>query len=270
MTLKLHIIAFAAFLATSSLYAQSNHIVVLDENDQTEIIGTFISEIKFKEKGFTSNCSYQEVIKSLKEKAIANNANVIKITEHKLPDAMSTCHRMKASLYNVENTRLYEKEILWSSDRKLVWEDFKAERSPYGNIEGIAAATQCGIYFETNRITNFKKPKFFVRTVFDAKKSWVGESGRTSAEVLQHEQKHFDLCEIYARRLYKELMAANITVYTLEQANSIYKKVFDEYNDRQYNYDVETNHSTIASEQERWNKVIEEELNALSAYADHY
>lgn len=247
-----------------------NHVVVLEKDDNIEIKGTFIAKIKFKDKIFTSNCSYQEVIKTLKQQAIEKNANLIKILEHKFPDGWSTCHRITAELYSVENTSIYEKEILWSDDRKLTWEDFKAEHSPYGNIEGIAAATQCGIMFETNRITNFKKPKYFVRTVFFVNKSWVGEKGRVSAEVLLHEQKHFDLCEIYARRLYKELSEANINVYTIEQANAIYKKVFDDYNERQYNYDVETNHSTIAEEQEKWNKIIETELAELAAYADHY
>lgn len=265
-----NLVFICCILAASIAYAKVSNIVIVDKNNDVEIAGTFIKEIKFKDKIFTSNCSYQEVLKILKEKAVENNANLIKITEHKMPDAWSTCHRMSVSLFQVENTSIYEKEIMWSADRKLQWSDFKADHSPYGNIDGIAAATMCGITFETNRVTNFKKAKFFVRTVFDVKKSWVSKSGMNSPEVLEHEQKHFDLCEVYARRLYKELTEANISVYTMEQANAIFKKVYDEYNERQYQYDIETNHSTIADAQERWNKAIEEEIALLSDYANHY
>ena len=253
-----------------SAVAQSGNVVVLDEKDITEISGVLITEIKFKDKIFTSNCSYQEVINILKEKAIANGANLIKITSHKYPDGFSTCHRLSASIYKVENVSIYEKEILWSPERKLVWDDFKAKHSPYGDITAIAAATQCGISFETNRVTNFKKIKYFVKTYFDVNKSWVSAEGRESQDVLRHEQSHFDLCEIYARRLYKELTTANLNIYTLEQANGIYKKVFDEYNERQYQYDVSTGHGTIAEEQEKWNKIIEDELTQLDAYANHF
>lgn len=256
-------------LCTSYGFAQ-NEIVIVEEDDNTKINGELINEIQFKDKLFTSNCSYPEVIATIKAAATEQNANLIKIVEHKKPDSWSTCHRMTTKLYFVDNPQLYEKEILWSEGRKLTWNDFKADKYPYGSISNAAAATYCGITFSTNRVTSFKKIRFFVTTVFETTKSWVSEEGRASDDVLLHEQKHFDLCEVYARRLYKELTEANLNMQTLAQSNDIYQKVFDEYNARQQSYDSETSHGINQQEQHRWNTMIADELAALSEYADHY
>jgi hypothetical protein len=79
-----------------------------------------------------------------------SGANILKITDRKEPDQWSSCSRIIAKIYHVPDPRKFEKEIVWSEDRKLVWDDFKATGKPVPGTD-VAAVTQCGIGVQTNR-----------------------------------------------------------------------------------------------------------------------
>lgn len=253
----------------SSTYAQSKSIVVLlPEDDTTKVDGILVMTYKLRDN-FRIQCSYEEGIAAIKEKAEAKGANLIKITKHKVPDMWSTCHRFEADLYHVENIGDYEKEIIWSADRQLEWEDFRAPKVLQEKPD-IGAQTYCGISFQTNTVNIFKKPKFFVHTTFYKDSSWViKDSILNRTSLLNHERKHFDLCEVYARMLYKRLLEADFSVQNLYKAKSIYVQVFEKYFERQEQYDAETQHGIIQEEQKKWDKIISDELAALAEYADH-
>ena len=77
------------------------------------------------------------------------------------------------------------------------------------------------------------------------------------ASVLQpglflQEQAHFDLCEVYARRLRKRVADSN---YKLDMDNAIFE-VFEAFKQRQKLYDKETNHSRNKEKQVEWLKII--------------
>ncbi len=256
------------FLSGNLFASGSNIVVVLDIDDTTSINGAVVKEIKFKDKGFKTKCTYSDAINYLKEQAAEHGANLIKITQHKYPDAWSTCHRMEATLYNVEHVRALEKEITWTVGRQLVPEDFKAERSPLP-ASGLGAVSDCGISFSSTAANAFAKVRFSVLAVFTTGRSWIHPEHVQNKELLNHEQKHFDLCELYARKLYKELQDAGLTAATMQQANNIFKTVYNEYHERQYKYDSETEHGTNLEEQAKWDEIISEELNMLTDYADH-
>lgn len=267
-TICLFTIAFLFLFA--NLYASgSNIIVVLDIDDTASLNGAIVKEIKFKDKGFKTKCTYNDAINYLKEQAAEHGANVIKITQHKYPDAWSTCHRMEATLYNVPDARVLEKEITWTTGRQLVSADFKAERSPLP-ASGLGAVSDCGISFSSSAANAFAKVRFSVQAIFTTGRSWIHPEHAQDKDLLNHEQKHFDLCELYARKLYKELLDAGLTAATIQQANNIFKTVYNEYNERQYKYDSETEHGTNLEEQTKWDKIIDEELNGLQQYADHF
>lgn len=256
----------AMLLAVLSQAQPITPIIVLGADEQTEVKGELLGEVKFSDKGFKSNCSYNEVIAGLKKQAEKKGGNLLKITEHKKPDAWSTCDRIKAEIYKVADISAYEQEIYWTADRKLKWEDFK---SPASAMTGAAAHTYCGFGFETNRVTAFKKSKFFVHTKFYCDKSWVGKEYISQENLLSHEQAHFDLCEVYARRLYKRLTEANVNIATLQEANNIYTEVANDYTAAQQQYDEETNHGTEPGLQKKWQERVAKELEDLSAYANH-
>ncbi len=64
------------------------------------------------------------VLEQAKLEARQNGANVVKITEHKRPNIMSTCHRMKVTFYCLEDTSVlpkpFEEPILEDVDYALL------------------------------------------------------------------------------------------------------------------------------------------------------
>jgi len=62
-----------------------------------------LGSINIGDSGFTVNCSYQQVINDLQNQARKMGGNLLYITEHKVPDSSSTCHRISANVYKVDN-----------------------------------------------------------------------------------------------------------------------------------------------------------------------
>ncbi len=63
----------------------------------------FIGTVKVGDSGFTIDCDYQAVIEKAEMEARKAGGNLIKITEHKLPDLASNCHRITAKIYNLKD-----------------------------------------------------------------------------------------------------------------------------------------------------------------------
>ena len=61
----------------------------------------FIGSISIGDSGFTTKCSYQEVINDAINFARGMGGNVIQITEHKEPNILCDCHRIKADVYYI-------------------------------------------------------------------------------------------------------------------------------------------------------------------------
>ncbi len=87
-------------------------VKVLHFNDSVSVDGEQIGILKVGDTGMSTKCSYQLVLEKAKEEARKAGGNVIRITEHKSPDFMSSCHRIKADilLVNQENFDLLEME----------------------------------------------------------------------------------------------------------------------------------------------------------------
>lgn len=238
-------------------------VVVLDIDDNQTINQDVVGEILAKDGGLAVNCTYYENVLSLKTLARKAGANVVKITEHKTPDKWSTCHRLKAKIYHVNNPKVYETKIRWSADRKLTWDDFKGQPDTL-NYPNTLAMTNSGFGYESG-INMFKAGKVFVQSVFNTYDSWVVPQGRNDY-VLRHEQIHFDITEIYSRKLRKELADANITSNNAVKAKPIFDRVFNEMEKRQERYDEETKRGDKKETQEHWEAVVELELVKYELY----
>jgi len=155
-----------------------------------------------------------------------------------------------------------ENLILWSPTRKLTWTDFKA--SPDASSSN-AALTNAKILFSYEH--DGETLKFKVRCGFDKTKSW----GRVKNDyILAHEQKHFDISELYARKLYKALREYKFKVKTVDNdLNAIYQKVIQEHFTTQAQYDRETDHSLRPEEQKKWDEKIDQELKDTKAFANY-
>ncbi len=236
------------------------YVLVIPPEEIGEIGGIKIGEIKSGDSGFSSNCSYNEIIEPMKNLARQNGANIIKITKHSPPDMWSTCDRLKADIYYVDDYRKYQRYIEWGENRRLTWEDFKGTPNPKEYPEA-AALTNCGFGFQSNRVNLFKRTKIFVENTFDSKLSWVLNEEAKIDRILAHEQAHFDLSEIYARTLRLKLKEQKLTVLNIDhKAKSIFDEVYRLYLEKQELYDSETEHGINQKEQLRWEKFIAKEL----------
>lgn len=244
-------------------------VVVLKQEVLFQNTGIEVGSLNSGDNGFSVNCSYDEVMKILKEQARKNGANILKITEHKLPSGhKSSCDRIKATIYKVNNPRKYEKEIEWSAKRKLTWNDFKGLSSTAANTGDYAAQTYCSIGFRTNFVTIFTKIKYFVTNSFICDSSSVKPEGLNSKVLLRHEQTHFDLAEVYARQLRKEVAEKKLTFSNFtEETNKIYYNVYHDYHRRQKRFDDETDHGRNSVNEKKWEETTFKELSELNAFS---
>lgn len=60
-------------------------------------------KLRIKDGGFKSNCGYTQSLYEARQKARIAGANVIRFTQVKPPDGWSTCYRMSAELFYLED-----------------------------------------------------------------------------------------------------------------------------------------------------------------------
>ena len=153
---------------------------------------------------------------------------------------------------------VYKDKFQWNEHKKLSWDDFKGDIN--AAHDESAAATCCGIGFKTNNTTSGSKPEIIVYNTFYTKKSWVRADAKLQS-ILDHEQGHFDLCEIYTRKLKDRIAKFDSNIPDMmKELMRIYTEVNNEYEARQQAYEKETTHGTNMPEQKRWTDMIGSEL----------
>jgi hypothetical protein len=153
-----------------------------------------------------------------------------------------------------------EELIPWAPDQKLTWSDYKGKADP---STGAAAstATYLGIDY------NFSPEGFTykISCSFSKNKSW---GLHRNDHILGHEQGHFDIAEIYARKLNQKMRTYKFDRNTYKtDLQKIYQDVLTEKEEMQNKYDEETNHSIIKDKQSDWLKKIQKMLDEYKSYA---
>lgn len=217
-------------------------ILVLDQTDR------FSDRNAISTISSSAHTSYNESVNALKQTARSQGANLIKITSFKKSD-----NNITARIYKVDNVKAYETKFEWSSNRKLSWEDYKGTPASSQDTN-VAATTSC-------RFGLLSGPSVEVTNEFICHQSSV-RPGQQKPALLAHEQLHFDLCEVYARKLRKEL-AANPSLDPRDAFVQTYKL----YKETQWLYDEETSHGLEPKAQEEWKAKIEKGLVEFAAYA---
>ena len=150
----------------------------------------------------------------------------------------------------------------WDEHRQLSWDDFRGPVS--AETDRSAAATHCGIGFRTQTDGQDGKPHVVVYNTFYTSKSWVRNDARIPS-ILDHEQGHFDLCEIYTRKLRTRMDKFDFSVPDTRQAlMAIYNEISQEYENEQHAYEQETTHGTNITAQKKWREMMMLELDARS------
>ena len=104
--------------------------------------------------------------------------------------------------------------ILWKNNNSLQINDFKAlqkDTVKTGGKKFLGAISSISIEVLTTQKSRYTPPKLVVKNYFDKQQSWMMVK---NAYVLQHEQIHFNISELYARKIRKSadsLARKNVT-----------------------------------------------------------
>lgn len=154
----------------------------------------------------------------------------------------------------------------WSAARPLTWAEFRGT-APAGGMEG--ARTVYLLRYESR--CHGKTFTFDVKAVFVPDESWVKAdvlaSPRESVRVLQHEQTHFDLTEVHARRMRKYFAGLyDACGLSDAQVDAAVDRFVKEEAAAQQRYDDETGYGLVPARQRVWTERVAEMLTSLEAF----
>lgn len=153
-------------------------------------------------------------------------------------------------------------KILWSTARKLTWDDFKGksdEKSTYKAITSVVVDYKNELLPDK---INYEVSCFFCKNI-----AWTKSK---SIELLKHEQLHFDIAELVTRKIRRDMIKyvsinlAETEKYVSKVNNKYFHQELDSINKK---YDTETNHSINNEKQKEWELKIAKELKALEKYS---
>jgi len=151
--------------------------------------------------------------------------------------------------------------IYWKDSTKLTWNDFKATA-----VTNAAEAAMTASSMEFSYNTKNTQLFWNVSVKFFPLLSWSKKS-QQSDYILRHEQLHFDITELYARMLRKQLTENISSTKDIAKLKLINKTILQQWQNEQDKYDKETNHSINAIKQAEWNLSIQQQLNNLKNFA---
>ena len=158
-----------------------------------------------------------------------------------------------------------QEEIVWSETNRLSWENFKGTPD---NSRKAVALTASGISYSLSA-TVVKKGTviidYDVKSFFYPNDSWYKKK-RVNKTVLLHEQLHFDITELHARKFRKILSERTFTENVKAEVRKIYKRINNELLLFQKEYDIATNYSIKTKKQLEWTNIVATELLKYKKY----
>ena len=155
--------------------------------------------------------------------------------------------------------KLRNDTIVWRADSLLNKDDFKSRSK--GSALGFTAS---GIFLYPSE--NAGVLVFYVEAIFVKSKSYIT---KYSDYVLKHEQLHFDVCELYARKLRQKINEIDFKkVKNVQQViQNAYAKINTEFGREQEKYDKDTEHGLNAAKQQVWADDIQKRIKELDAFS---
>lgn len=152
--------------------------------------------------------------------------------------------------------------IQWKDGQKLTWADYKGKVDSAADA-AASTATYLGIEYNfSNNSVDYKITCSFSKT-----KSW---GLHKNDHILSHEQGHFDITEIYARKLNKQMKNYQFNKDTYKtDLRKIYMTILEEKENMQNSYDDETNHSINREKQAEWSRKISDLLNEYKTFSNY-
>jgi hypothetical protein len=153
-----------------------------------------------------------------------------------------------------------ETYIYWNENRKLKWTDFSGS-IPTGSVSG--ASTRYGIDYDFH--SGPDTINVTVRAYFVPEESWV-KPGDETPSLLNHEQRHFDIAEIHARKFRQFISGWDGKNKFSPYIDAAFDSCWAKGEEMQKQYDRETNHSRNKFAQRNWNRRIDSLLDAYKAF----
>jgi hypothetical protein len=167
--------------------------------------------------------------------------------------------------YILFNQNVNPEKIPWSENKKLSFNDYSYN---YFDSSKYGAMTYCSIEKEI-QISN-DTILIIVANYFYKNLSWFKIKDR---DLLNHENIHFDIAEVYSRKIRAAFTKYNqLQMGTEDKIIASLDSIYNSYNDSlkmiQDIYDLETNLSRDSLKQMKWNMKIASQLKLLNRYKD--
>ncbi len=167
--------------------------------------------------------------------------------------------------------------ILWQENKKLKIQDFKAENIDTIKVnrkQFLGAISAIRIEYSSFQRNKNSVPDFSIKTYFDPNESWMLLK---NDYVLQHEQIHFDLTELYARKMRKSVESlrqkniTNISIYRkkIQHWNVMKEKASNQFDADNQDYYIKIGQKILFQKnpkQEAWKKKVDRELFQYSLF----
>lgn len=167
--------------------------------------------------------------------------------------------------------------ILWQENKKLKIQDFRADNKDTVKVnrqQFLGAISAIRIEYSSFQRNKNSVPDFSIKTYFDPNESWMLLK---NDYVLQHEQIHFDLTELYARKMRKSVESlqqkkvSNLEIYKKKlnywnQMSQQTNNAFDKENNDSYTLKNGTFFLNKNPKQKEWKNKIENELNGMTEF----
>ena len=147
----------------------------------------------------------------------------------------------------------------WNEFYHLQWEDFQGRPTAESiGDAGTVVQTKANPYLVKKRV------HYNVYAYFDRSRSWVRDK---SKELLAHEQLHFDIAELYARKIRKLIAQMQRDQVTdVSEYNAAIHRLLEESNEYDRLYDIQTLHGAMSKKQQEWVLKVETELESLKEF----
>lgn len=102
----------SSFTSSYTALTEEAEVLVLEQAAPMPESAEVLGHIKIGDTGFTTqNGNYAAVLNIAKDEARKAGGNVVKITEHKSPDMLSSMHRIKADILRVDDLSVLSGEM---------------------------------------------------------------------------------------------------------------------------------------------------------------
>lgn len=146
--------------------------------------------------------------------------------------------------------------------RQLTWDDFKGKPDNKNQMYAYAPSKTYYTYTWTHGEGDIHLLAFNIISGFDANSAW-SEKWAQNEDLLKHEQTHFDIHELYTRKMVAALKEFTYSSNFKIEIKAIYDKYIAEANAVQTKFDQETEHYRDTRKEKIWESYIQSQLSAI-------